>query len=119
MSNGAPVPAVEMRDLHYRYSDGTPALRGVTCTVKENDSIGLIGPNGAGKSTLLLHLNGLLPGDGRKGNSGEVLIFGRSLRGAADRELAAVRREVGLVFQDPNDQLFCPSVWEDIAFGPE
>jgi energy-coupling factor transporter ATP-binding protein EcfA2 len=69
----------------------------------------------------MLHFNGLLPGEGVGGKnaSGEVLIFGRSLRGADAKTLRAVRREVGLVFQDPNDQLFCPTVWEDVAFGPE
>jgi cobalt/nickel transport system ATP-binding protein len=110
---------VEVRNLHYRFPDGTQALRGVTFTVQQNDSVGLIGPNGAGKSTLLLHLNGLLP-ESRPLPAGtsDILIQGRSLFDPAT-DLFAIRRQVGLVFQDPDDQLFCPTVWEDVAFGPQ
>jgi len=112
--------AVEIRDLHYRFPDGTHALRGVTCHIAQGASVGLIGPNGAGKSTLLLHLNGLLPADAPpKQSSGDVIICGKNLRGATPKDLLEIRRTVGLVFQDPNDQLFCPTVYEDIAFGPE
>lgn len=112
------TPAIEIRNLHYRYPDGTFALRGVNCTIAQNACVGLIGPNGAGKSTLLLHLNGLLP-DGASKDEGEVLIHGQSLRNAPQQALRQIRREVGFVFQDPNDQLFCPTVYEDIAFGPQ
>jgi len=111
-------PAIEIRDLRYRFPDGTPALRGVTCSIAANACVGLIGPNGAGKSTLLLHLNGLLP-DKHAKDCGTVLIRGKAITGASSEVLRQIRRQVGLVFQDPNDQLFCPTVWEDVAFGPQ
>jgi energy-coupling factor transporter ATP-binding protein EcfA2 len=100
--------AIEVRQLRYRYADGREALRGISFTVAEGECVGLIGPNGAGKSTLLLHLNGLLP----ERPTGAVTVFGQT-------DLPALRREIGLLFQDPNDQLFCPTVWEDVAFGPQ
>jgi cobalt/nickel transport system ATP-binding protein len=104
--------ALTIRHLSYRYPDGTTALDDVTMSVEENECIGLIGPNGSGKSTLLLHMNGILP-EKISGNS--VSVFGMAVR----REtLPAVRRMVGLLFQDPDDQLFCPTVFEDVAFGP-
>jgi cobalt/nickel transport system ATP-binding protein len=109
--------AIEIKNLHYRYPDGTFALRGVSCSIAQNACVGLIGPNGAGKSTLLLHLNGLLP-DAPGSDQGEVLIHGLSLRNATPQALRQIRREVGFVFQDPNDQLFRPTVYEDVAFGP-
>jgi len=112
--------AIDLRDLHYRFPDGTHALRGVTGTIAQGASVGLIGPNGAGKSTLLLHLNGLLPGDAAsKHTSGETFIMGTSTRNATPAQLRQIRQAVGLVFQDANDQLFCPTVFEDIAFGPQ
>jgi cobalt/nickel transport system ATP-binding protein len=110
----AMTAAIEVRDLRYRYGEGTPALGGVSFSVEEGECVGLIGPNGAGKSTLLLHLNGLLP-ETRKGE-GSVLVRGKPI---APEVLPEVRREVGLLFQDPNDQLFCPTVFEDVAFGPQ
>jgi energy-coupling factor transporter ATP-binding protein EcfA2 len=106
--------AIELRDLQYRYPDGAQALRGVSFAVAPGECVGLIGPNGAGKSTLLLHLNGLLP-EKLDGQSA-VLIQGQPI--TADNALA-VRRQVGFLFQDPNDQLFCPTVFEDVAFGPQ
>jgi cobalt/nickel transport system ATP-binding protein len=106
--------ALEVRDLHYRYADGADALRGVSFTVGDGECVGLIGPNGAGKSTLLLHLNGLLPAASTGG--GAVLVHGRPI---APDNLSEVRRTVGFLFQDPNDQLFCPTVFEDVAFGPQ
>ncbi len=108
------APAVEVRDLRYGYADGATALRGVTFSVAEGETVGLIGPNGAGKSTLLLHLNGLLPETWKAERA--VSIRGRAV---GPENLHEVRREVGLLFQDPNDQLFCPTVREDVAFGPE
>jgi len=107
------TPAIEVRDLVFRYPDGTDALRGVTFSVAPGESVGLIGPNGAGKSTLLLHLNGLLP----EHLTGESAVRVSGERLTADN-VHAIRRTVGLLFQDPNDQLFCPTVFEDVAFGP-
>ena len=107
-------PALEVRDLQFRYGDGTPALRGVSFAIAEGECVGLIGPNGAGKSTLLLHLNGLLPETWDA--PGAVFVAGRPV---GKETLPEVRRQVGLLFQDPNDQLFCPTVFEDVAFGPQ
>lgn len=106
--------AIEIVSLKYRYHDGTEALRGVSFSVLPGECVALLGPNGSGKSTLLLHLNGILPE--KFPSDGEVKIFGEPI---AQKNLAAIRREVGLVFQDPDDQLFCPTVAEDVAFGPQ
>jgi len=100
--------ALEVCNLSYRYPDGREALHDISFRIAENECVGLIGPNGAGKSTLLLHLNGVLP----EKPSGAVRVFGQT-------DAAVMRREVGLLFQDPDDQLFCPTVWEDVAFGPQ
>jgi cobalt/nickel transport system ATP-binding protein len=101
---------LEIKDLSYSYPDGTPALAGVNVTIHHGESVGLVGANGAGKSTLLQHLCGsLLPQTGRI-RVGDVPISSRTLH--------EVRRTVGMVFQDPDDQLFMPTVAEDIAFGP-
>ncbi len=101
---------VEVKDLAFAYPDGTEALRGVSFRITHGECVAVIGGNGAGKSTLLQHLNGyLMPG------RGEVRVGDFSLT----RETApAVRRSVGMVFQDPDDQLFMPTVIEDVAFGP-
>ena len=106
--------AIEVRDLRFHYGEGTPALRGVSFSIAEGECVGLIGPNGAGKSTLLLHLNGLLPETLRGGSP--VSVGGMAL---SPDTLPEIRRRVGLLFQDPNDQLFCPTVFEDVAFGPQ
>lgn len=108
------MTAIEVKDLCFRYRDGIDALRGVSFSVESGECLGIIGPNGAGKSTLLLHLNGLLPEDGRR--EGSVTVFGEPV---GDANLHTVRRRVGLLFQDPNDQIFCPTVAEDVAFGPQ
>jgi cobalt transport protein ATP-binding subunit len=106
-------PAIQVTNLGYRYHDGTEALRGVGFAVAPGECVGLLGPNGSGKSTLLLHLNGILPE--KLGADGAVRILGQ---GVTPDSVETVRRQVGLVFQDPDDQLFCPSVEEDVAFGP-
>jgi len=108
------VNALEIERLSYRYPDGTEALCEVSLTLGEGERLALIGPNGAGKSTLLLHLNGLLPE--RASSVSPIRVFGTAL--AASR-LAEIRAWVGLLFQDPDDQLFCPTVFEDVAFGPQ
>ena len=97
-------------DLAFRYPGGEPVLRGVTFAIGAGERVALLGPNGAGKSTLLLHLNGLLLPD-----SGRVTVHGIEVTEATLRD---VRRRVGFVFQDPDDQLFLPTLLEDVAFGP-
>jgi energy-coupling factor transporter ATP-binding protein EcfA2 len=125
-------PAIRVSGLTYRYPDGKDALRGVELIVPSGQSVALVGPNGAGKSTLLLHLNGLLPGkprgalshahgaglDGRDRRSrGEAQVWIDGIE-VNERSAREVRRRVGLVFQDPDDQLFCDTVLSDVAFGP-
>ena len=101
---------VEAKDIHYSYSDGTQALCGVSFRITHGESVAVVGANGAGKSTLLQHLSGcLLPGGG-------TLRIGDTL--LTRKTLAIVRRTVGMVFQDPDDQLFMPTVFADVAFGP-
>lgn len=108
------TPAIEVKDLRYRYPEGKEALRGVNITVQEGECIALIGPNGSGKSTLLLHLNGILPE--KLEDHPRVYIMGEPV---TSKTVSRVRRIVGLLFQDPDDQLFCPTVFEDVAFGPQ
>jgi cobalt/nickel transport system ATP-binding protein len=106
--------AIEIANLKYRYHDGTEALRGVSFRISPGECVALLGPNGSGKSTLLLHLNGILPE--RLSGDGAVKILGEPV---TPENLETIRRQVGLVFQDPDDQLFCPTVQEDVAFGPQ
>ena len=105
--------AVEMKNLGFRYEDGHIALRDITLAIEEGESVGLIGPNGAGKSTFLLHMNGILPEDAK----GEAAVWIHGVP-VVKANLPRIRRDVGLLFQDPEDQLFCPTVFEDVAFGP-
>ena len=100
---------LDIQDLHFSYPDGRKALRGVSLFINPGEKTALVGPNGSGKSTLLLHLNGILRGEG------EVHVCGKEL---TDESLRQIRALVGLVFQDPDDQLFSQSVYEDVAFGP-
>jgi len=101
---------LEFRDVRFRYPDGTEALKGVSFLITHGESVGIVGANGAGKSTLLLHMNGhLLP------TSGFVTVGDVPLRKETRPE---IRRKVGVVFQNPDDQLFMPTVFDDVAFGP-
>lgn len=102
--------SIDVRDLHFAYPDGTPALRGASFSIGHGESVAIVGPNGAGKSTLLLHLVGL-----NHPRSGVVDIGGVPV---VKETLADVRRSVGMVFQDADDQLFMPTVADDVAFGP-
>jgi len=100
---------IQINNLSFIYPDGQPALSGLSLAVGQGESVAVIGPNGAGKSTLLLHLNGILH------SNGTVRVFDRPVN---DKNLRWVRSRVGLVFQDPDDQLFSPTVFDDVAFGP-
>ncbi|SHE91329.1 cobalt/nickel transport system ATP-binding protein [Desulfofundulus australicus DSM 11792] len=103
---------LEARDVHFTYSDGTTALRGATMAIERGKKIAVLGSNGAGKTTIFLHFNGIL----RPGR-GQVLFNGRPVR-YDHRSLMELRRNVGIVFQDPDMQLFSASVVQEIAFGP-
>jgi len=103
---------IEAKKVRYAYADGPEALRDLDLTINEGKKIALVGPNGAGKSTLMLMFNGIL-----RPTSGEVLFKGRPLKYDSS-SLREIRRKVGMVFQNPDDQLFAPTVYQDVAFGP-
>jgi len=103
-------PAVDVRGVTYAYPDGHAALRDLDLIIEAGERVAVLGPNGSGKTTLVLHLNGIL-----RPSAGTIAIDGIPV---ADNHLAEVRRRVGLVFQDPDDQLFMPTVRQDVAFGP-
>lgn len=101
---------ISIENLSYIYPDGIQALRGINLQVKATEKVAIVGANGSGKSTLLLHLNGIL-----MPQKGEIVIGEREV---STQNLVAIRNFVGVVFQNPDDQLFMPTVWEDVAFGP-
>lgn len=105
-----PARWIDVEHLHYAYPDGFEALAGVNLAVAKGEKVALVGPNGAGKSTLMLHLNGT-----HQPSHGSVAIGGMAVE---RRNLGRIRAAVGLVFQDPDDQLFSPTVRDDVAFGP-
>jgi len=104
---------IKVTDLSFEYPDGTRALNAFSMTIFKGETVGIIGPNGAGKSTLLLHLNGIHGLDDQVPPS--VRIEGIPV---TRRNIAEIRKKVGIVFQDPDDQLFTPTVFDDVAFGP-
>ena len=106
---GDGVPTLLVENLSFSYPDGRSALRDVSLQIEDCEKVALVGPNGAGKSTLMLHLNGILNGEGH------VEVGGMPVTGP---NLPVIRAKVGLVFQNPDDQLFSPTVFEDVAFGP-
>jgi len=101
--------SIEIENLSFAYPDGHAALRGISLRIAPGEKVALVGPNGAGKSTLILHLNGILLGKGK------VHVCGLDIN---EKNLSRARASVGLVFQNPDDQLFSPTVYEDVAFGP-
>ncbi len=103
------MKAIEVENLSYIYPDGTKGLDDINFSVEKGETFSIIGPNGAGKTTLLLAICGIIPA------KGTVKIFGEQL---TKRNIKELRRNLGFVFQDPDDQLFMPTVYEDIAFGP-
>ena len=107
---GVALKAIDVRGVEYRYPDGTVALHGIDLSVAPGERVALLGPNGSGKTTLMLHLNGILTP-----SAGEVRIGGVPVGRST---VAEIRRRVGIVFQDSDDQLFMPNVRDDVAFGP-
>jgi cobalt/nickel transport system ATP-binding protein len=104
------APSLDVSGLAYAYPDGHQALFGVDLRIERGERVALLGPNGAGKTTLVLHLNGILTG-----GAGSVAVAGLAV---GKQNLLEIRRRVGIVFQDPDDQLFMPTVRDDVAFGP-
>ena len=108
-TNGHVQPTLEVTDLSFAYPDGHEALHNVSFSIGAGEKVALVGPNGAGKSTLMLHLNGLLHGYGALAVAGLPIT---------KENLPLIRSKVGMVFQNPDDQLFSPTVFDDVAFGP-
>ena len=107
--NGSGPPKLAVKQVSFSYPDGHQALKDVSLTMASGEKVALVGPNGAGKSTLMLHLNGLLQGQGH------IEIAGLPV---AKEHFPVIRGKVGMVFQNPDDQLFSPTVFDDVAFGP-
>jgi cobalt/nickel transport system ATP-binding protein len=107
------TPSLEIKELAFAYPDGNQALFGVNLSINKGERVALLGPNGAGKTTLVMHMNGIHPTA-----QGSVRIAGELVDAKNKESLKRIRSKVGIVFQDPDDQLFMPTVGEDIAFGP-
>lgn len=107
--NGSGPPTLAVKQLSFSYPDGHQALKNVSLQIAPGEKVALVGPNGAGKSTLMLHLNGLLQGNGTIDVAGLPVV---------KEHFAVIRGKVGMVFQNPDDQLFSPTVFDDVAFGP-
>jgi len=107
------TPSLEIKELAFAYPDGNQALFGVNLSVQRGERVALLGPNGAGKTTLVMHMNGIHPT-----SHGSVHVAGQLVDAKDKESIKVIRSKVGIVFQDPDDQLFMPTVGEDIAFGP-
>jgi cobalt/nickel transport system ATP-binding protein len=103
------APLIEVRDLHFRYEDGTVALKDVNFTLQAGETVALLGANGSGKTTFVLQLNGVLQGEG------SIAVCGLQMN---KENLQQIRSKIGMIFQDSDEQLFMPTVLEDVAFGP-
>jgi cobalt/nickel transport system ATP-binding protein len=107
------APSLEIKELAFAYPDGNQALYGVNLSVQKGERVALLGPNGAGKTTLVMHMNGIHPT-----SHGSIHVAGQLVDSKNKESIKEIRAKVGIVFQDPDDQLFMPTVGEDIAFGP-
>ena len=107
------TPSLLIENLAFAYPDGNQALYGVNLRIEKGERVALLGPNGAGKTTLVMHMNGIHPT-----THGKVEVAGQLVNSSDKESIKLIRSKVGIVFQDPDDQLFMPTVGEDIAFGP-
>jgi cobalt/nickel transport system ATP-binding protein len=107
------TPSLEIKGLAFAYPDGNQALYGVNLSVQQGERVALLGPNGAGKTTLVMHMNGIHPT-----SHGSIHVAGQLVDSKNKESIKEIRAKVGIVFQDPDDQLFMPTVGEDVAFGP-
>lgn len=107
------APSLEIKELAFAYPDGNQALYGVNLSVQKGERVALLGPNGAGKTTLVMHMNGIHPT-----SHGSIHVAGQLVDSKNKEAIKEIRSKVGIVFQDPDDQLFMPTVAEDVAFGP-